>query len=68
VIPADNELLDPVTDLLLIEAKSMNEYAYSELIEAMDITKSRDRIAFNIIKRSKTTSHPYEIPKWHGEL
>jgi hypothetical protein len=49
--------LDPVADLLLIEAKAKNEFAYSKLIEAMDTTKSGGRIAFDIIKRSKNTEH-----------
>jgi hypothetical protein len=58
-IPPDDQVLDPVADLRLIEAKAKNEFAYSELIEAMDTTKSGGQIAFDIIKRSKTAEHLY---------
>jgi hypothetical protein len=57
-----------VTDLLLSEAKVMNEFACSKLIEAMDTTKSGGRITFGIIKRSKMTAHPYRNSEvaWKG--
>jgi hypothetical protein len=46
----------------------MNELAYSELIQSMDTTTSGGKVAFNIIRRSKTDEFPdgNSALAWHG--
>jgi hypothetical protein len=58
-IPQDSEILDPTvdTDKIKIETREMNELAYSELILSMDTRESAGKIAFNIVKRSKSTDY-----------
>ncbi len=59
-IPTDVEVLDPTKDAdkIKIDIKEKNEIAYGELILMMDTEKSAGRVAFNIVKRSKTTDYP----------
>ena len=42
----------------LREMKEMNELAYDDLIMSMDGTKSGGKVAFNIIKNTKTEEYP----------
>ena len=38
--------------------RELNEFAYSDLILSMDTDKSGGKVAFNIVKRSKTREYP----------
>jgi hypothetical protein len=38
--------------------RELNELAYSDLILSMDTDKSGGKVAFNIVKRSKTREYP----------
>ena len=42
----------------LLKTREKNELAYGELVLAMDTTKSAGKVAFNIVKRSKTKRFP----------
>jgi hypothetical protein len=58
-IPQDSKILDPTVDAdkIKIEIREKNELAYSELILSMDTRESAGKIAFNILKRSKSTDY-----------
>ena len=52
----------------LLKARERNELAYGELVLAMDTTKSAGKVAFSIVKRSKTKKFPDGLASdaWKG--
>ncbi len=59
VIPKSNEVLDESveSDLKKLATRQMNDLAYSELILSIDTTQSGGKVAFSIVKGSKSTDY-----------
>jgi hypothetical protein len=63
--------LDPAKDANKGKIKiwEMNELAYSKLILLMmDTRESAGKVAFNIVKRSKSTDYQDGMTRWHGKV
>jgi hypothetical protein len=58
-IPTDDEELDPEDedDKIKMDIKERNEVAYGKLILMIDTEKSNGKVAFNIVKRSRTSKY-----------
>jgi len=54
-IPKDSETLDPSTDQDKIDIREGNEAAYEELLLAMDTSTKKGKVAFQIVKKCKTS-------------
>ena len=59
VVPKSNEVLDESvkSDLKKLATRQMNDLAYSELILSIDTTQSGGKVAFSIVKGSKSTDY-----------
>ena len=59
-IPVDSDVLDSDDDedKEKIEIQEKNELAYGELILSMDTRESAGKVAFNIVRRSKSKDYP----------
>jgi hypothetical protein len=62
-IPTASQVLTPGDDTdpkdnELIKTKELNESAYCDLVLSIDTSTSYGRVAFNIVKRSKTSEFP----------
>ena len=56
VIPKSDEVLS-AEDVEKLAIRKMNEIAYSELILSIDTTQSGGKVAFSIVKGSKSTDY-----------